>query len=140
MQGKTDVTEKAAPLPKARLVLPDGTKLTIEGTPDQVAAVVGRVTGGQGDTGAERAGQELSRRASKTRTKANPKGPIDHIRELVADDFFSTKRGLGDVKKTLEEGAHIYPITSLSPALFRLVRLRQLRRIKEGGVWKYVNP
>jgi hypothetical protein len=97
------------------------------------------MTGGQSETHAGRALKDPSGRASPARTKGNRKGPADHIRELVADDFFKTKQGLGDVKKKLEEGAHIYPITSLSPALFRLVRLKELRRIKEGGVWKYVN-
>jgi hypothetical protein len=58
----------------------------------------------------------------------------------VTDDFFKTKRGLGEVQKKLEEGAHIYPVTHLSPVLFRLVGARELRRIKEGGTWKYVNP
>jgi hypothetical protein len=135
------VTEKAASAPRASLVLPDGTKLTIEGTPDQVAALVGQIAGGQtGTAGVDQARKRRSGGPSNARTKGSRKGPVDHIRELVADDFFKTKRGLGDVQKKLEEGAHIYPITSLSPALFRLVRLKELRRIKEGGVWKYVNP
>jgi len=137
----TDVADKAASTPTASLVLPDGTKLTIEGTPDQVVAVVGRITGGQTRTESTRHPRKRrSAGPSNDRTKGTRKGPADHIRELIAADFFSTKRGLGDVQRRLEEGAHIYPITSLSPALFRFVRLKELRRIKEGGVWKYVNP
>jgi hypothetical protein len=62
------------------------------------------------------------------------------IRELRDNDFFTSKRGLGDVQKALEEGAHIYPVTTLSPVLFRMVRGKELRRLKEDGAWKYVNP
>ncbi len=79
------------------------------------------------------AGKGASRRASA-------KGPVGYVRELVAVDYFKTKRGLGDVQKKLEEGAHIYAVTHLSPAMTRLVRTKELRRIKEGGTWKYVNP
>ena len=67
-------------------------------------------------------------------------GPIDYIRELIEQDFFNGKRALGEIKEKLDEEAHFYPATSLSPALVRLVRKRELRRIKEDGSWKYVNP
>ena len=135
-------------MPKADLVLPNGTKVTIEGTTDEVANLTLRLTG------SDRAvGQPSRTRAVKNggrgRTtpsaltaiaKSKPRGPADYIRELIADDYFKSKRGLSDVQKKLEEGAHIYPITHLSPVLFRLVIVKELRRIKEGGTWKYVNP
>lgn len=44
------------------------------------------------------------------------------------------------MKEKLEEQGHIYPSRELSPALIKLVRDRELRRVKEGGVYKYVNP
>lgn len=121
---------------KATIALPDGTKVTVEGTVDAIAAMLGRVADNSCASG------QPGRRTSKRHagTAAPSKGPVDHIRELVAADFFKTKRGLGDVQKKLEEGAHIYPVTSLSPALFRLVRMRELGRVKEASVWKYVNP
>ena len=130
--------------PKASLVLPDGTRVTIEGTADQVAALVNQVAGGNQVAGVSKSKSRARRRGTAATPTARPKtaakGPADHIRDLIADGFFATKQGLGDVKDKLEERAHIYPITSLSPVLFRLVRLRELRRIKEAGVWKYVNP
>jgi hypothetical protein len=131
-------------MPKANVVLEDGTKVTIEGTAEEVAAVLQRISGSsQLSGGGSSESTERRRRKATTKklsdTKRN-KGPADYIRELIADDFFRTKRGLGDVQKKLEEGAHIYPVPHLSPALFRLVRARELRRIKEGGTWKYVNP
>jgi hypothetical protein len=132
-------------VPKANVVLADGTKVAIEGTADEVAALLQRITGGTvpspGGGGGKGTGRRRGKPAAKVgSTKAKTKGPADYIRKLVTEDFFKTKRGLGDVQKKLEEGAHIYPVTHLSPVLFRLVRARELRRIKEDGAWKYVNP
>jgi hypothetical protein len=136
-------------MPKANVVFADGTKVTIEGTTEEVATLLqristnapSRVPGGDSSRSRRRraksAGDGTERPASH-RTAA--KGPVGYIRELVRDDYFKTKRGLGDVQKKLEEGAHIYAVTHLSPALTRLVRAKELRRIKEGGTWKYVNP
>ena len=52
--------------------------------------------------------------------------------------FFASKRGLGEIKGKLDEQAHFYPVTTLSPAMVRLVRKREIRRIKEDGTWKIV--
>ena|SRR6266851_7630603 len=136
-------------MPKANVVLADGTKVTIDGTTDEVAAVLERISrsaphpGTDGTPNGGRRGRRTSsakgpRQATSAKSKA--KGPADYIRDLVGGDFFNTKRGLRDVQQKLEEGAHIYEVTTISPALFRLVRTKELRRIKEEGTWKYVNP
>lgn len=132
-------------MPKANVVLADGTKVTIDGTADEVAALLQRISGGTPQLSGGGAPKGARRRRGKSTVagssaKTKTKGPVDYIRELAADNYFETKRGLGDVQKKLEEGAHIYPVTHLSPVLFRLVRAKELRRIKEGGTWKYVNP
>jgi hypothetical protein len=38
----------------------------------------------------------------------------------------------------LEEQGQFYPVTSLSPTVLRLVRKRELRRIKDKKRWLYV--
>jgi hypothetical protein len=137
-------SRRDAEVAKANVVLADGTKVTIDGTAEEVAALLQRISGGAprascgGSKGAR--GRRGKSTAKKGSAKSKTKGPADYIRELVAENYFKTKRGLGDVQKKLEEGAHIYPVTHLSPALFRLVKARELRRIKDGGTWKYVNP
>ncbi len=65
---------------------------------------------------------------------------MGHIRQLKSEGFFGTKRTLGSIQERLEELGHIYPQTSLSPALIKLTKKRELRRLKEKGVWVYVNP
>jgi hypothetical protein len=134
---------------KVNLVMEDGTRVTIDGTADEVALVLQRISQRPIESSVPESPLPKRRRRGAQRrggasglpnARARVKGPADYIRELIAGDFFKTKRGLADVQKRLEEGAHIYPITHLSPVLFRLVHLKELRRIKEEGTWKYVNP
>ena len=130
---------------KANLALPDGTKVTIEGNADEVAELLTRfsaasTTPRQAKEGARRStGRPNDVRTGGKATKAKPSGPTDYIREMVDQHYFKTKRDIGAVRDKLEEGGHIYPVTSLSGPLLRLVKNKELRRIKEGGVWKYVN-
>lgn len=128
---------------KANVRLPDGTAVTIEGSPDEIAAFLRRfsenVEGGSSSSPSRQGPAPAARKRGVT-SKSKAKGPIDYIRELAEADFFKAKRTLGDVKEVLAERAHFYPATSLSPALVRLVRRGELRRIKEDGAWKYVNP
>jgi hypothetical protein len=130
---------------KANVVRPDGTKMTFEGSPEEVAALLARVEGFSEESSARRSGRRAHSAPSRSRPdqpirKVKPKGPADYLRDLIRDDFFKSKREIGDVKDKLEEQAHIYPVTTLSPALFRLVKAKELRRIKEEGQWRYVNP
>ena len=131
-------------MPKANVTLGNGTKVTIEGSTDEVAALVNLISSGDSESPTDRRPERTRQWARKPAhdrvDRARKKGPVDYVRELIAEDFFASKRGLGDVQRRLEEAAHIYAITTLSPAMFRLVRAKELRRVKESGVWKYVNP
>ncbi|MBI3055426.1 MAG: hypothetical protein HYY77_15520, partial [Betaproteobacteria bacterium] len=51
--------------------------------------------------------------------------------------FFKKPKDLGAVKIALEEMGHRYPVTTLSPVLLRLIRKRQLRRMREQKRWVY---
>jgi hypothetical protein len=136
-------------MPKANVVLADGTKVTIDGTTDEVAALLQLISSGASQPPGAATSKGTKRRRGRAPAPSSGKGgsvrkatsgPADYIRDLVTADYFKTKRGLGDVQKKLEEGGHIYAVTHLSPVLLRGVRAKELRRIKEGGTWKYVNP
>jgi predicted transcriptional regulator len=58
--------------------------------------------------------------------------------ELVEGGFFKRPKGLRAIKDALEDQGHFYPVTTLSPTLLRLVKKKELRRIKEGKRWSYV--
>jgi hypothetical protein len=130
---------------KANLVLPDGTKVTIDGTADEVASLLGRFSSTGAPSRASgarspRSGRRKSVGEAKAKTKAKRAGPTGYIRDLIEEGYFKTKREISAVRDKLEERAHIYPVTSISGPLYRLVKNKELRRIKEDGAWKYVNP
>ena len=114
---------------KANIILPSGAKVTLEGTPDEVQALLAPYAN------KERRGR---RRTGKTRTSAVV-GPKAHIRELMQDGFFKEKRSLKAVQDKLAENGHIYPQTSLSPRMIELTKEKLLRRVKEKGIWVYAN-
>lgn len=118
---------------KAHITIKDGTKVTIEGTPQEVAALVAQMKGGISNN--PPAPIKTSKKG-KTQAKATP---VNLISELIDGGFFKKPKELGAIKIALEEQGHYYPVTSLSPAMLRLVRKRQLRRIKDKKRWLYVN-
>ena len=124
---------------KAHIDLPDGTKVAIEGSSEEVAFLLSKYGAGSERTAAQPPPKTDSRR-SKTRTReSSRKGPTGLITDLVAEGFFKSRRSLSEIQKKLEETGHIYAQTSLSPILVRLVRKRNsLRRLKEKKGWVYV--
>lgn len=117
---------------KAHITTKDGTQVTIEGTPREVAALLSQLKGGI--SGSKR------KDVPTIRYKSKPKAtPMNLIAELIDGGFFKKPKELSAIKLALEEQGHYYPATSLSPALLRLVRRRHLRRIKDKRRWLYVN-
>lgn len=127
----------------ANLTLPNGSKVTIEGTADEVAILLSKCSGpsignGGGQPPVRRKGG--GKRKPSQNKKSGRKGPQVLIDELVQEDYFKTKRIIGEVQKRLEEKGHIYAQHSLSTPLLRLTRdKRTLRRIREKDGWVYVN-
>ena len=127
---------------KADMVLPDGTKVTIDGSPDDITKVLSALGSGPSLSASRRsAGSKRRTRAASSpgRQRRPAGGPTGYIIQLRDEGFFKAKRSLGDIQKKLEEQGHIYAITSLSPILVRLVRAKDLRRVKDGSRWAYVH-
>lgn len=112
---------------KAQITTPDGIRINIEGTPEEITAVL----------------QDLKRRGSEQieqrRTKAKPGRVllVDLIASLIDGGFFKKARDLAGIKAALAEMGHHYPVTTLSPVMLRLVRKRTLSRIRENKRWVY---
>jgi hypothetical protein len=115
---------------KAQIITERGTKVTIEGDAEEVASLIERF-----DRTTSMAPSPV--KANRSSSKA---GPQDRILALLAVGFFKSPQGLGTIRSALEEQGHFYPATTLSPVLLRLVRNRNLRRIKDSNVWSYVQP
>jgi hypothetical protein len=119
---------------KARLTTKSGTSIVIEGSADEVAALVKQIEPGAGTS--KPGGSKVVGRSGR-RGQPRPT-PINLISSLIDGGFFRKKpKDLGAVKLALEEIGHFYPVTTLSPALLRLVRKRQLRRLKDKKRWLY---
>lgn len=118
-------------MPTASITLSGGAKVVIEGTQAEVAELVARF---QGDSPPEIAGPERPTQRARSRLT----GPLSLIGDLIDAGFFKTPQELGAVKSALEAQGHFYPTTSLSPLMLRLVRGKQLRRIKTNKRWTYV--
>ena len=117
---------------KAHIITKDGTKITIEGTPQEVATLASQL----------KIGIEMVKMTTgkAEKYKSKPKAtPINLISELIDGGFFKKPKELSAIKLALEEQGHYYPVTSLSPTLLRLVRKHYLRRIKDRKRWLYVN-
>lgn len=118
---------------KAHITTKDGAKIIIEGTPSEVADLIFQLKGG-----VPSAKSTFTKVVS--RHKSRPKAtPFNLIAELIEGGFFKKPKELSSIKVALEEHGHYYPVTTLSPALLRLVRKRHLRRIKDKKRWLYVS-
>jgi hypothetical protein len=126
---------------KANLIMPDGTKVQIEGTADEVAVLITRCSSAPDPSVGGRRTSLKKRKPGKHSSAASGKrkdGPTVFINQLATDGFFKSKRSLPNIQKKLEELGHIYAQSSISPILTRLTRKRALRRIKEKDGWVYV--
>ena len=117
---------------KAHITTKEGTKITIEGTPEEVALVAGKL-----GAGATVVVPMSGRKKTGKHKEKLSVTPINLISSLIDGGYFRKPKDLAAVKVTLEEMGHFYPVTTLSPTLLRLVRRRQLRRIKEQKRWLY---
>ncbi|WP_372522200.1 hypothetical protein [Sulfuricaulis sp.] len=113
----------------ANLDLPNGTKVRIEGTPEEI----NRIIQYYGHSGNKKESEPMRPAVRQSH------GAMQHLRELIHENFFKEKRLLSDVQAKLEELGCIYPQTHISTPLRRLVRKKELRRIRESKNWVYVN-
>jgi len=113
---------------KAHITTKEGALITIEGTPAEVAAITEKLGGAMAPS--------LQKGSKHRQSKLKPT-PMGLLGSLIDGNFFKKPKDLAAVKVALEEMGHIYPMTTLSPILLRLVRKHQLRRIKEKNRWFY---
>ncbi|MGC9603152.1 MAG: hypothetical protein ABSF47_01630 [Minisyncoccia bacterium] len=122
---------------KAKMTLPSGTQVVIEGTPSEVAAIVHQL-GFRSEkiSSSERVNVPTGRKTAKE--KKIRTSPTDLILSLADGGFFKSPKDLASIKEGLAEIGHIYPIQTLSSIVFKMVRRRYLRRVKEDGRWVYI--
>ena len=116
---------------KAQISFPDGTTVKLEGTPDEISGVIDR----------GRSKRETKRDAARAKVKVRAASQrvqlVDLIASLIDGGFFKKPKDLAAVKAALEELGHHYPVTTLSGAMLRQVRKRNIRRLKQDKRWMY---
>jgi len=120
---------------KVHLTTTTGTKIIVEGSPAEVAALVRQI-----ERDVETPKRVPTGGTSKSKRQRQPKAtPINLISTLIDGGFFKKPKDLAAVKVALEEMGHYFPVTTLSPSLLRLVRRHQLRRLRDekGKKWLY---
>jgi hypothetical protein len=129
----------------ANFELPNGTKVLIEGSPEEIARVLELYRHPPGDSGGSPKRAVTRRGPSTTSTEARPEassrgrtGIMQQLRLLISEQFFDARQTLSNVQSKLEELGHIYPQNQISTPLRRLVQSRELRRLREGKTWIYV--
>ncbi len=119
---------------KAEYTTSNGSKVILEGTPREVADLLKQLNS---TSFASQSAAPAKREKAPKKSGGSKTTPTNLIATLVDGGFFGKPKDLASVKVALEESGHYYPITTLSPAMLRFVRKRQLRRIKEKNRWLY---
>ncbi len=119
---------------KAVLTTKSGMTVTIEGSKDEIKDIVKII---------EERGQPSSKHVDRpVKLKTNPKQlkftATDSILRLREEGYFNKPRTLLDIKSTLAEEGHVYPVTTLSGIMLSQVRNQNLRRVKENKKWAYI--
>jgi hypothetical protein len=117
---------------KAEYIAPNGTRINLEGNPKEIAQLIKELNSNSGGSSASRVTKKQGRQRQSQKVT-----PSNLIASLIDGGFFRKPKDLASVKVALEETGHFYPVTTLSPTLLRMVRSRQLRRIKDQNKWLY---
>ena len=128
---------------KALITTNAGTKISIEGSSSEIKEIIPVIKRLEG--GADRISDESAvdygvfknkRKRINSIQKSNT--ATDVILALREQDYFDKPKNLLEIKNALEEQGMIYPVTTLSPILLRLVRKRLIGRVKSDKRWCYV--
>ena len=113
---------------KAQITTPEGISVRLEGTAEEIAAVIRQA-------GLKSAPGKANSKA-KGATKARPtvSGLVD---ELQVEGFFKQPKNLSEIQKRLADLGHHYPLTALSGPMQTKSKQRSLRRFKKDKRYVY---
>ncbi|HEX3739479.1 MAG TPA: hypothetical protein VHV29_07110 [Terriglobales bacterium] len=113
----------------AKISIPGGISVEIDGTPDEVSSVLQNLK--------SKHAPALPRGRAERR-KAGRGDIPGLIVALKSEEFFKSPKGLSDIQAKLAELGHHYPLTTMSGAMQSQCKNRNLRRFKQHGKYVYV--
>jgi|ERR1700733_1925905 len=113
---------------KAHIEGPDGVTVKLEGTAEEVAAVLKEIKVRHKEHGVPKS------KKRKTGGKATLTTLLEDLRN---EGFFKKAKTMSDIQGRLADLGHSYPLTGLSGPLRREVRAKRLRRFKENRKYVY---
>jgi hypothetical protein len=116
----------------AKFTTKEGISVDLEGTPEELAAVVEKLRESQAPGSPQ---GKSAHRKQGGRTKPELPQLIDALRN---EDFFRQPQGLGAIRTKLAEMGHHYPLTTLSGSMQTEAKTRRLRRFKQNRKYVYV--
>ena len=117
---------------KANIQTPNGTKIVIDGNEDEIAKIINAVSQARDYT------SDVPIKSIKKSKMKSKLGLTDSIRELKEEGFFNQPKDLIQIKNELASKALYYPMTSIQSTLTRLIRSKELGRMKQDSKWVYV--
>ncbi len=123
---------------KAEIVTSSGTKILIEGSVDEISAIISLFDHNERKSEIKTPTKQKNQEKSKEKQLKPASTLVEFILELRNNGFFDTPKLTELVKKRLDQDGHFYPMQSVSTCLINRNARRELGRVKEGGKWAYV--
>jgi hypothetical protein len=121
---------------KAQFKTRDGTNITIEGDPAEVAKIISQIQGGQ----TQSSSSPKATKASDTKREVKKQNTAtDRIAGFREEGFFDKPKTLGEIKAELQKAGYLYPVTTLSGVMLQLLKKKLFTRDKSPNGWVYGN-
>lgn len=123
----------------AKISLPNGTIITVEGSVEEVEKIVSFYSEKSGfiDKAAKKAKRKKT--SPKKEGKRKAQGPMYYIRELIKEGFFEKERTVNDIRDSLrQKKGIIYKSKDVSATVLRLLRNEELDRKQKDENFIYI--
>ena len=123
---------------KATIRTKSGTEIEIESDRQTVMEIIATIQ--RREELRERFREESQRRHEEVihRRSTTSLSATDFILKLQREGFFKEKKTLGEIQSELQKHGYMYPLSTLSAVVLRLIRHGDLDRIRDEDKWKYV--
>lgn len=121
---------------KATIKTKSGTEITIESDRRTINDVI--MTIQRREQLREHINEDFQKRRNEMiHGRQKPLNATDLILKLEHEGFFKKTRTLGEIQNEMEKRGYMYPQTTLSAVMLRLLRHGKLTRIREEDKWGY---